>query len=238
MTLDLQILINLFFSFLDFTGFTIISLAIYRIPILLYWKRLLVIQFVFIAVMLVHDYVLLNKDYYAFSIAMTGILLSIVLLRIPFLFSSLIWGTGYLVSTGMQTAIIVVFTSLNIITVEQMMSSQLTRNLLMFLSFLINLTIVYIMERKRLGFMFITNRFRLQKRNLQLKDFFIATFFICAVSLIQFGLVSYFRNDLNHYLFIIFGTMIIISLVGLYITYKFNMQEIDERFNVLRRKKP
>ena len=237
MSLDLQFFINLFFSLLDFTGFTLLSLSIYRIPILMYWQRLLAMQFVFLGVMLLHDYVILNKDFYALSISLTATILSIYLLRIPLLYSSLIWGTGYLVNNVMQTGVIVGLTNSGIIDVAQLVGNPLYRNLTMLIFFLINLAIVYTLERKRIGFMFIMNRFRLQSRGFKLKDVFIATFFICSVSLVQFGIVSFLSNSLNHFLIIIFGSMILISLIGLSITYKFNMQEIDERFNSLRRKK-
>jgi len=237
MILDLQFFINMFFSFLDFTGFTILSLSIYRIPIMMYWKRLIVIQFVFMAVMLIHDFVLKNKDFYALSIAMTGIVLSIILLRIPFLFSALIWGTGYLLNSTIVNGVVLAITATNIIPMEKIMNEPFYRNLVLILIFIVNLSIVYLMERKRLGFMFIMNRFRLQKRSLQLKDYFIAIFFICVISLIQMSIVSVLSNNLNRYLAIISGSMLVISLIGLYITYKFNMQEVEERFNALRRKK-
>ena len=107
----------------------------------------------------------------------------------------------------------------------------------MLATFIITLIIVYYMDKKRLGFMFIVNRFRLQKRMLRPKDFFVALFFICSVSLLQFGLVSYFTNELNQYLVGILGSMIVISLIGLYITYVFNIKEIDERFDMLRNKR-
>jgi hypothetical protein len=212
-------------------------LSIYRIPIMMYWQRLLVIQFVFIFVMLVHDHVLVNKDYYALSIAGIAIILSTVLLRIPFLYSSLVWGTGYLLNTLMQGIILFTASGLGIITMEQIQNSASLRNIAMFSVFLTNLIIVYFIDKKRLGFMFIMNRFRLQKRNLQLKDVFVAIFFICAISLVQLAIVSFSSNDMNMYLLVILMTMSLISLIGLYITYKFNMQEIDERFNSFRRKK-
>lgn len=234
MSLNLQFFINLFFSFLDFTGFTLLSLSVYRIPVMLYWKRLLVIQTVFIATMLIHDYVLLNKDFYTLSIASVAILLSIILLKIPFLYSLLIWGTGYLLNIVMQGIVIFVITRLGIISTEQLVSNDFYRNLGMFSFFAINLLVVYFIEKKRLGFMFIMNRFRLQKRNIQAKDVFIATLFVCTISLGQLGLVSITSNSMNQYLLIVLLSMIVLSLIGLYITYRFNIKEIDERFSSLR----
>jgi hypothetical protein len=237
MSIDLQFFTNMFFSFLEFIGFSLLSLSIYRIPILMYWKRLLAMQFVLLAVVFVHDYVLLNKDYYALSIAATAIILSTVLLRIPFLYSSLIWGTGYLMVVLLQTLVIFGLTASGVITVEQLASSPLVRNLALFGLFLVYCLLVYFIEKKRLGFMFIMNRFKLQKRNIQIKDLFIATLFVCTVSLVQFGIVSFQNNGQSSYLGVILGSMIVISLLGLYITYKFNMKEIDERFSSLRGRK-
>ncbi|WP_309123213.1 hypothetical protein [Paenibacillus sp.] len=236
MSLDLQFLTGIFFSILDFASFTLLSLSIYRIPIQLYWKRLIAIQFFFIAVMLIHDYVLLNRDYYALMIAGTAIILSTFLLRIPLLYSSLIWGTGYLVNTFIQTLIILVITGTGIFTIEQLQTNSLLRNSTTFAIFLVNMLVVYGIEKKRLGFMFIMNRFRIQKRSIQLKDIFIAILFICAVSLVQFGIISFQSNDMNHYMIIVLAAVAAISLIGLYITYKLNMKEIDERFSSLRGK--
>jgi len=238
MSFDLHFFIRLVFSFIDFTSFSLLSLSVYRIPILMYWKRLAVMQFVYILVMLFHELVLFNKDYYALSIALTAILLSTALLRIPFLYSSLVFGTGYLLGTLLQTLIVLFVTGTGIVSLEQMQTSTMTQNLLMLSNFAIVLCIIYFMEKKRLGFMFIMNRFRLQKRNLQLKDFFVAVFFICSISLVQVGIVSYFSKETYHNFTIIMGSMVVISLIGLYITYKFNMLEIDERFSsTIRRKK-
>ncbi len=237
MILDLQFFINMFFSLLDFTGFTILSLAIFRIPIMMYWQRLLLMQFAFLGVMLIHEQLLMNKDFYAISITITAAVLSMFFLRLPLLFSSLMWGTGYLINVAMQVGVIIILTN-TVIGNEQLLGDPLFRNLTMLLFFLINLSIVYFIERKRLGFMFIMNRFRLQSRAFQIKDFFVAVFFIFSISLAQLAILSFLTQSLNHYLIIVFGSMIVISLIGLAITYKFNMKEIDERFNSLRRKKP
>jgi hypothetical protein len=186
--------------------------------------------------MLIHDYVLLNRDYYALMIAGTAIILSTFLLRIPLLYSSLIWGTGYLVNTFIQTLIILSVTGSGLVSIVELQNNPLLRNSATFAIFLINMLVVYVIEKKRLGFMFIMNRFRIQKRNLQLKDIFIATLFICAVSLVQFGIISFQTNDMNHYMIIVLAAIAVIYLIGLYITYKFNMKEIDERFSSLRGK--
>jgi len=237
MSLDLQLIVNSFFSLLDFTGLTLLSLTIYRIPVTLYWKRLIVIQFVFLAVMLVHDYIFLNRDFYTLTIPITAIILSTFLLRIPFLYSALIWGTGYLINSIMQILVALLLTETGFVSSEQLIEQPAIRNAVMFIFFLINLTIVYFMEKKRLGFMFIMNRFRMQKRNIQIKDIFITTFLLCTIGLAQWGIIS-FRTELsNHYLFYVLIIMIVISLVGLYVTYKFNMKEIDERFSALRGRK-
>jgi len=234
MIFELQTVVKLLFSFLDFSGFTLLSLAIYRIPISLYWKRLSIIQFIFILVMLVHDHVLVNRDFYSLSIVGTAVILSTFLLRIPFLYSLLIWGTGYLLFTAIQIFVIFSLTWTGLVNMQQLLNEPIYTNAGMMTAFLINLAIYYFIERKRLGFMFIMNRFRLQKRSIQAKDIFIAMLFVCTVSLGQLGLVSMFSNNMNQYLLFVLLMMIAISLIGLYITYKLNMKEIDERFSSLR----
>lgn len=236
MILDLQFILRMLFSYIDFTSLTLISLSIYRIPILMYWKRLLVLQGMLLVLMVVHDQVLQNKDFYALSIAGGAIIFSTVLLRIPILYSLLVWGTGYLMYALIQTSLVLGLTGLGVISVQQMQSSVLLQNVFIIANLLIILALVFIIEKRRLGFMFVVNRFRLQKRNIQLKDGFIATFFICVVALCQTALISYISDQVNYSLLYVLGSMIVISLVGLYITYKFNIKEIDERFNVIRRK--
>lgn len=84
--------------------------------------------------------------------------------------------------------------------------------------------------------MFIMNRFRIAKRNLQLKDILIATLFLCTVSLGQVAALSITSNQINQSFIYVLIAMIVISSVGLYITYKLNIKEIEERFNALRGK--
>lgn len=237
MNIDHQVLINLFFSFLDFTGLTLLALSVYRIPIIMYWKRLLAMQFVLVGVMVVYDHVLQSKDFYALTIACVGITLLTVLLKIPVLYSALIWITGYLLAVLIQTILIFTVVSTGLINLEQIQNSTTLSHLAIAVTFLIILLIVYYMDKKRLGFMFIMNRFRFEKRALRSKDFFVATFFICIVTLIQAGINSFFTNDLNRYFLMVLIGMIVISVIGLYVTYLFNIKEIDERFNMIRKKK-
>lgn len=237
MTIDYRLLVNLFFSFLDFAGLTLLALSVYRIPIIMYWKRLLAIQLVLLGVMVVYDHFLQSKDFYALTIASVGIILLTVLLKIPVLYSALIWVTGYSLAVLIQMILVVIVTGVGLFNLEQLQSSEILSNVAIAITFATILLIVYYMHKKRLGFMFIMNRFRLEKRSLRAKDFFVATFFICIVALIQAAINSYFTNELNHYLFIVLVGMIIISVIGLYVTYLFNIREIDERFNMIRKKK-
>jgi len=231
-----QILVGLFFSFLDFASFTLLSLSIYRMPILMYWKRLLAMQFAFLSVMYIHEHVLHNKDFYALSIMLVSTVLSTLLLQIPFLYSLLVWGTGYLLNAMLQLTMIVALTQLGIVTPEQLQHSRTLLNAAMLLTFTQNMLIVYYLNKKRLGFMFVVNRFRLEKRNIRAKDVFVALLFTSTVSIVQVAIVSFTANELHRYLIAVLGSMIIFSLIGLYITYKFNMQEIEERFNSFRRR--
>jgi hypothetical protein len=233
---DLLFLVNMFFSLLEFSSFTLLSLTIYRIPIMLYWKRLLVMQFVFLAVMLTHDYILHNKDFYILSIACTAIILTTILLRIPFLYSALIWGTGYLINILIQSLVIYLVTSVNLVNADDLVNNPIYRNAGLLFFSLLYIVIVYYMDKKRLGFMFIMNRFRIAKRNLQLKDILIATLFLCTVSLGQVAALSITSNQINQSFIYVLIAMIVISSVGLYITYKLNIKEIEERFNALRGK--
>ena len=233
---DLLFLVNMFFSLLEFSSFTLLSLTIYRIPIMLYWKRLLVMQFVFLAVMLTHDYILHNKDFYILSIACTAIILTTILLRIPFLYSALIWGTGYLINILIQSLVIYLVTSVNLVNADDLVNNPIYRNAGLLFFPLLYIVIVYYMDKKRLGFMFIMNRFRIAKRNLQLKDILIATLFLCTVSLGQVAALSITSNQINQSFIYVLIAMIVISSVGLYITYKLNIKEIEERFNALRGK--
>src|SRR5690606_1496368 len=153
----------MFFSFIDFAGLTLLSLTIYRIPILLYWKRLLFIQFIFLVVILFHDVILMNKDFYTLSIALSAIILTTFILSIPFLYASLLWVTRYLIYIILQGIVILGVTTIGLLSVTEIVNDPFYRNLIMFICFAINMTIVYFMEKKRLGFMFIMNRFRLQK---------------------------------------------------------------------------
>jgi len=194
-------------------------------------------QLVLLAFMFLHNHFMVSKEYYALMVSIVAITSLTVLLRTPVLYSSLIWGTGYLVLGVIQTVLVLIATQIGSVSVEDLRNSPFMNNMAMLATFIITLIIVYYMDKKRLGFMFIVNRFRLQKRMLRPKDFFVALFFICSVSLLQFGLVSYFTNELNQYLVGILGSMIVISLIGLYITYVFNIKEIDERFDMLRNKR-
>ena len=235
MTLDLQFFIRMFFSFIDFTSFTLLSLSLFRIPILMYWKRLLAMQVVFILIMLFHENVLMNKDYYVLSIALSAIILSTFLLQIPLLYSILIWGSGYLLNAALQTVVILGLSASGLFDPVELWHNVTLQLFVMGIYSALFLLLVYFIQRKRLGFMFIENRFRLAKRKLRMKDLFIATFFVSTMSLLQFGFVYAASDYLNVYWFASMLAMIILSLIGLYITYKINIFEIEERFKSFRR---
>lgn len=227
---------GLFFSLLESSALTLLALSIYRIPVMMYWERLVVIQFVLLGVSVFFEQVLQDRNYFTLTVAVVGIILLTILLKIPVLYSSLIWGTGYLLMGIVQLPIVLAFTGFGSITAEQLQSTYYLKYSAMLLTFLIMLLVVYFINKKRLGFMFIMNRFRLQKRGIKIKDYFVAVFFICTVSLLQMAVDYFFSDESNLTLIVVLGSMVVISLIGLYVTYVFNMREIDERFSSLRKK--
>lgn len=199
---------------------------------------MLCMQFVFLAVMLVHEQLLMNKDYYALSITSVAIILSTILLQIPLMYSILIWGTGYLLNATLQFIILISVISTGWVSPVELQNSPLIQSKIMGIMVIVIGSLIYYMHKKRIGFMFIANRFRLSKSSIRLKDILVAAIFICTVSLVQVSIMYFLSNKGSLYLLITLAAMIVVMLLGLFIIYKLNMQEIEERFNSFRRKKP
>jgi hypothetical protein len=90
------------------------------------------------------------------------------------------------------------------------------------------LLVSYLMQRRRIGFMFIVRKFQIKSNRVTLRDWFAGGLFVSAATLIQ-SAISAFQNSGNFTIVYFTIVMMALSSIGLYLTYRFNIREIEER---------
>jgi hypothetical protein len=222
-----SIFLDLAVGLIDNLSFLLLTFAIYRLPIQYNIPRLMVSAAVLASVNYFQREILGYTEMYILINIVVGIILVKLLFQLPIAYAALIMATGYIVIVVVQMIVIVVPTLAGILTEEQVQSKYMILVSSTFVA-----AILYVIHKKKLGFMLIANRFSLNKGKLRPRDYFIAAIFISSVVLIQAAIVAFVnKTSLIFVLVALFALM----LVGLVITYMINIKEIEERY--FRRKR-
>ncbi|WP_274362659.1 hypothetical protein [Paenibacillus thermotolerans] len=212
-------------SFIDYFTILLLAFSIFRLPIKYNVLRLISATLVITIVSFLQREVLHVTDYFIFVNLVVGMSAIMFLFQLPIAYSLLVFASGYLVSATIQMIVVVIPLVTGILTLEQIQSQ-----LMMIPTILLISLVLYIIHKKRLGFMLIANRFMLKKEKLRPRDFFVAGVFVSTVTMIQSGIVAIKNNSNNlTILFVLLGVTIVMA-VGLFVTYLINIKEIEERY--------
>ncbi|WP_199617300.1 hypothetical protein [Paenibacillus alkalitolerans] len=220
-------ILTLLAGFVDNLSLLLLAFSIYRLPMKYNIFRLISSAAVLTAVNYFQKELLGYTDMYILVNIIVGIILVAALFQLPIAYSALIMATGYIVFGVVQTAVILIPSLTGLIDPDQLQSVYM-----IIPSTIVISIILFVIHKKKLGFMLIANRFTLKKDKLKPRDFFIAGIFISTVALTQTAIVAFYHKRPMVYELI---GLIVVMIIGLIITYLINMKEIEERY--LRRKK-
>jgi hypothetical protein len=222
-----SIFLDLAVGLIDNLSLLLLAFAIYRLPIQYNIPRLMGSAAVLAAANFFQRNVLEYTQMFVLVNILIGVILVMYLFQLPILYSVLIMATGYIVLSVVQMLIIVVPTVTGLLTPEQVQSKYM-----ILVSAALISVILYVIHKKKIGFMLIANRFSLTKDKLKPRDYFIAGIFISSVVLLQAALVAF---DNKSSLILLLISSVVLMAIGLVITYFINIKEIEERY--FRRKK-
>ncbi|WP_166242329.1 hypothetical protein [Paenibacillus turpanensis] len=198
----------------------------YRIPVRYALGRIIGIASV-INLMSLFQRDFLNLEIYA---PVTYMLLFVLLLslsfNLPFLYSTLVMITGFLTFVVVQTLLVALLTEIGLTTNASLISSNLSESIMQSSTAIIIFLLVFFIEKKRLGFMFIVNRFKL-KYTVKSLNLFLGIFIIITLAGTQFAYVSFTEQ---RSLIMILTGLIAILCISLYIIYLRNLKQIEERY--------
>ncbi len=224
--MDYTYLLKIVTSILEGTAFVVLSLSMYRIPVRYALGRIIGIASV-INLMSLFQRDFLNLEIYA---PVTYMLLFVLLLslsfNLPFLYSTLVMITGFLTFVVVQTLLVALLTEIGLTTNASLISSNLSESIMQSSTAIIIFLLVFFIEKKRLGFMFIVNRFKL-KYTVKSLNLFLGIFIIITLAGTQFAYVSFTEQ---RSLIMILTGLIAILCISLYIIYLRNLKQIEERY--------
>lgn len=212
-------------SFADYFTILLLAFSIFRLPIKYNVLRLIGSTIIITVVSFLQRDILQITDYFVFVNLVVGMSAIMVLFQLPLAYSLLVFASGYLVSATIQMIVAVVPLVTGILSMDQIQSQ-----FMIIPTVLLIMLVLYIIHKKRLGFMLIANRFMLKKEKIRPRDFFVAGVFVSSVTMIQSGMVAINNKEDNlTFVFILLGVTIVMIL-GLLITYFINVKEIEERY--------
>jgi len=221
-----QLLVKLIFGTLEFFSIVVLSFALFRIPIRYNIPKMALVSLVVTLVSLYQrDYLGLGENYVV-ALIVTFTLLVSFLFNIQMLFSLVICLLGYIAFGVIQLLIIMTATLSGFTTSDQLINSDLHRSIGQVITAAVVFILVYWLSTRKLGFVFFKKRITFNQKN-RVQNIFLLCILLLGLGVIQLAVISFKENASLIYFLISF---IIVSVLGLLITYKKNKKEIDEKF--------
>ncbi|MEF3313699.1 hypothetical protein PV433_32935 [Paenibacillus sp. GYB004] len=227
----MELLIRIFFGIIEFYGLCILTFAMFRLPVAENGLRLLIVAVALEAVSVyqLHYLGMAQSTAFLFVIA-AYILLVKFIFNIRLIFSVMVCLVGYLGIGIIQTALVVAAPLLLNISTEQMGTSLVIAMSFQFVTFIVNISIAYLLTTRRIGFMFFEKRI---SRNLETRaqDIYLLIVLISCLGVLQLLFISFSESQSLVHLYVIYIALIIIAL---YITYQKNKKELLDHYNRLK----
>jgi hypothetical protein len=226
----LTLLTKFTFSIIETVSFILLSFSLFRVPIKYAWKKVLIIAMLLSSIS-IYQREFLNAEEYAL---LTSILIYIVCIRFSFVislwYSTLVCILGYISFALIQTLLLIIGSGIGWTSFDLLQTSVIHGSLLQLSSALVCGFIIYWMQSKKIGFMFVIKKYSL-KESFKGNNFYIITIFILSVISLQLSFLS-FREHSSMIYFAF--TFILIFLIALIFTYKKNKKEITEKYGRTR----
>lgn len=225
----LLLIIKLLFSTLEFSMVVFLSLSLFRIPIRYNIGKIAFVSLV-ISSISIFQRDLIDMQQYAFITQIVCyIILTVFIFSLPFFYAILVAMIGYIAFAIIQMFLLLVLVFFDIATFESLNSTLLKFSLFQSLEVVVSSIIIFWLQIRKVGFMFISKRINLRK-NMKSHNFFLALIIITSIIIMQFIAFSIDTNQ--PYLLILIG-LILVFIVGLIATYIKNKKELKQKYERL-----
>ncbi|MEB3100338.1 hypothetical protein [Ferviditalea candida] len=222
----LEISLKLLLSILMYSSIVMVAFSMFRMTAMDDPKVIAVIGLSVGAANYYFKFIVLSQLFILISL-MLFIVLSMILLRIPFLYSALMCITGLIYAFVVDMVVSMIFIGLHLTTAEELNSPRLLLFALMNISFILINTLTYLfLKRYKIGFIFIARKFH-TSNGLKPHNFLWATVLIIGVAYAQFTI---YNMDLQSMHFVMLIVMVLILFVILNYSYNQNKRHINDRF--------
>lgn len=224
--MTLEILIKLLLSILMYSSVVMVAFSIFRMTAMDDPKVIAIIGLSVGAANYYFKFIALSHLFLLISL-MIFIVLSMILLRIPFLYSALVCITGLIYSFVVDMVVSMIFIGLHLTTAEELNSPKFLLFTMMYLSFVLINTVTYLLlKRYKIGFVFIARKFH-SLNSLKPHNFLWAALLIIGVAYSQFAI---YNMNLPSFHFVMLIVMVLILFIILNYSYRQNKRHINDRF--------
>ncbi|ANE48333.1 hypothetical protein SY83_20910 [Paenibacillus swuensis] len=220
------VILKVVFSSLEFFSGLILSLTLFRFPVKNnYWKIGLMGAILGLLGFYLREIANL-PDYAVFSNAIFTIVLITIFFRLNFVYSLLIAIIGIVAATLIEIVIVFTGVYLKLTTVELISTNNIHSAILFLLSGLVMLFISFVLQKRKIGFLFKSSTFTWNKA-IKGYNFIVSAVLLVSILVVNFITYSIRINNVHFSLLIILALSL---LIGLYVSYKRNKQLLTKSF--------
>lgn len=222
------LLLKTFFSSLElFTGL-ICSFTIFRLPVK---YNLMKIAFVSIVNSIIAAYTLSNLPDFAFLINLScQVILVSLIFRFPFFYALLINFVFYLLGSILEYCVFLIGTRLHVFDSGNA-TDDFNSSLIFIVTSIISLILAWLLERKKIGFMFIARYFTI-RQSVKGYNFALSAVLIAGITILNI-VVMIAQKTFSLPVFFLFA-LALLFLIGIYIAYKENKKQLHEKHERLK----
>ncbi|MEF3313700.1 hypothetical protein PV433_32940 [Paenibacillus sp. GYB004] len=227
----LQLVIKFVFGTIEYFSLCLLSLSLFRFPIIQCWKKIACIALIVEAVSIYQREVLMINQHYAMlGMLIVYILLINILLNIPTFFAVIICFFGYVSFSIVQALLLMTVDYFQFTSFEKLTHSLKDIVIMQLITAVVNCSLVYWMSNRRIGFVFIEKRV-VFNTGTRMANVLLLIVLLLSFGVILFAVVTFFQNESLMYVYL---GIIILAIIALYITYQKNKKELLDHYNRLK----
>ncbi|MGY4759862.1 hypothetical protein ACVNS2_09745 [Paenibacillus caseinilyticus] len=155
------------------------------------------------------------------------IILIMLVYRIPFFYSLLVSLCGFIAGALLEAAVMISGEKIGVFNQDHLKTSTFMLSSLQFITAVVTMIIVYILQSRKFGFLFKTKNLS-SRTALKGYNFIIASILVIGIGLTQFQLYSYYNNAIVSQVITLITA--VVFLIGIFLAYKHNKSIIRETY--------
>jgi hypothetical protein len=224
-----QGIIQLATLWIEFSAIVVLSLTLFRFPLSLYKTKIAIISLVMALISFYVRNVMEMFNYSVLLVIISYVALTVVLMRLPLLYSMLVCITGYFAQAVVQVALGISGMQLGITSIEQIDSSIWHGIVLSLATAAVSYGLCLLLQARKIGFMFIARRFQ-GKDAMRGYNFILAAILLLLGVTIQLGVLSFKIGSVHLYLI---AGMLILFLIAVTAAFQHNRQLLKDKYKRL-----